>query len=271
MSDDRLSIARNPVLSHAQAPKHVMQLCWLEKAALEQNLRGYVEDGLKQGDGILMFAADFRREAVLNEYSEAIGTRQLVVLDAGDTVTWMMQGGLPDWDRFSRRVRSGFRLVRRGHPSGTLRTYGEMGSTLWKSGQYGAAVLLEQFWNKLLEQLPASVYCSYGADIFDDYFKQANVQGAMALHDHLMCCDTDGKLNRAIQTAMIETLGPETEGVRSQIRANHPPAWPLVPEVEATVLWLRANLPDTAPAIVARARELYDTGRGPKNQATAIV
>jgi hypothetical protein len=271
MPDDRRSAAWNPVLSQAQAPKHVMQLCWLEKAPLDQNLRRYVEDGLKQGDGILMFTADFRREAVLNEYSEAIGTRQLVLLDAGGTVTWMMKGGLPDWDRFSRRVRSGFRLVRRGHPSGTLRSYGEMGSILWKSGQFGAAVLLEQFWNKLLEQLPASVYCSYASDVFADDFNQANVQGALGLHEHVMCCDSDGELNWAIQTAINEMLDAQAEEVRSQIRANHPPAWPLVPEAEATVLWLRANLPERAPEVIARARDLYDTRRGPKDQATAIV
>lgn len=271
MPDDRRSAARNPVLGHAQSPKHVIQLCWLDKAPLDQNLRLYIEDGLKQGDGVLMFAAHFRREAVLNEYSEAIGTRQLVVLDAEGTVTWMMQGGLPVWDRFSRRVRSGFRLVRRGHPSGTLRTYGEMGSILWKSGQFGAAVLLEQFWNKLLEQLPASVYCSYASDIFGDDFNQANVQGALGLHEHAMCCDSDGEANRAIQTAMNELLDQQAEEVRSQIRANHPPAWPLVPEAEATVLWLKANLPKRAPEVIARARYLYDTSRGPENRATAIV
>ena len=86
-----------------------------------------------------------------------------------------------------------------------------------------------------------------------------------------MCCDSDGEANRAIQTAMNELLDQQAEEVRSQIRTNHPPAWPLVPEAEATVLWLKANLPERAPEVIARARYLYDTGRGPETRATAIV
>jgi hypothetical protein len=246
-----------------------MQLCRLDEGPLDLNLRRYVEEGLKQGDGVLAFVASARREAILRSYSDAIGTRQLVVLDAQDTADWIVKGGLPDWDRFSKRVRSGFRLVRRGHPSGTLRAYGEMGSILWKSGQFGAAVLLEQFWNKLLEQLPANVYCSYALNIFGEDCDPATVQGTLGLHTHLMCCEATGALDWAIQTAMEEALGRQAEEVRSQIRANHPPAWPQVPEAEATVLWLRASLPAKASEILARAQALYETGPGPGSEASA--
>jgi hypothetical protein len=246
-----------------------MQLCRLDDGPLDRNIRCYLDEGLKQGDGILAFVVSTRREAILRDYSDAIGTRQLVVLDAQDTADWMVKDGLPDWDRFAKRVRSGFRLVQRGHPSGALRTYGEMGSIFRKSGQFGAAVLLEQFWNKLLEQLPASIYCSYEIDFFGEEFDPATVQGALGLHTHLMCCEATGTLNWAIQTAMEEALGGQAEEIRSEIRANHPPAWPQVPEAEAAVLWLRTSRPEKASEILARAQALYDTGPGPRNEAIA--
>ena len=41
------------------------------------------------------------------------------------------------------------------------------------------------------------------------------------------------------------------------IKANFRPAWAVVPQGEATVLWLRNNLPGYADEILARARGSY--------------
>jgi hypothetical protein len=54
---------------------------------------------------------------------------------------------------------------------------------------------------------------------------------------------------------MDEILGPRVEGMRQLIKANHRPAWGVVPNAERIILWLRNHLPDRADAIVARARQ----------------
>ena len=35
---------------------------------------------------------------------------------------------------------------------------------LWNARKYHAAIRLEQFWNKILEQEPISLYCAYTVD-----------------------------------------------------------------------------------------------------------
>jgi hypothetical protein len=254
------------LLSRPQVHGHVMQLCQLQERPPAHNVRRYVAEGLKQGDGVLMFVPAWHREALLCDFPDAVETRQLVALDAQDTLCSILKEGLPDWDLFSERVRGGFRLVRRGHPGGGLRAYGEMMDTLWKARRFGAVIRLEQFWNKLLEQLPFTLYCSYAIDIFSQEFEAADVQGALGLHSHLVPCEASGRLDLAIKNAMKEILGGQADEVSSQIRANHPPAWPVMPEAEATVLWLRANLRSKARAIMTRARTLYGKGRGPQDR-----
>jgi hypothetical protein len=248
-------------LSRPQVHGHAMQLCRLQEGAIERNVQRYVAEGLKQGDGVLMFVPNWQREALRQDFPDAVASRQLVTLDAQETLARIAKDGLPDWDLFSKQVRGAFRRVRRGHPGGGLRAYGETMGILWKTHQFGAAVVLEQFWNKLLEQLPFSLYCSYAMDIFSEEFETANVQGALGLHSDLVPCEPDGSLDLAIQTAMEEMLGPRAEAARSQIRASHPPAWPAMPGAEASVLWLRANLRSKARAIITRARTLYRSGQ----------
>ena len=56
---------------------------------------------------------------------------------------------------------------------------------------------------------------------------------------------------------MDEVLGPRADGVRQLSDRPPNPAWPALPTAEASILWLRANLPAYADEIVARARRYY--------------
>jgi len=52
-------------------------------------------------------------------------------------------------------------------------------------------------------------------------------------------------------------LGSRAQGLKLLIKANFRPSWAAIPQAEATVLWLRNNLPDYADEILARARGTY--------------
>jgi hypothetical protein len=46
-------------------------------------------------------------------------------------------------------------------------------------------------------------------------------------------------------------------GPKDLVPAGRKKNWAALPEPEATILWLRANLPDKAEEILARARTYY--------------
>jgi hypothetical protein len=59
----------------------------------------------------------------------------------------------------------------------------------------------------------------------------------------------------ALERAMSDVLGTPAAGLRMLIEAHRPAAWAALPRAEATILWLRQNLPQHSGAILARARE----------------
>ena len=126
---------------------------------------------------------------------------------------------------------------------------------LWKARQYAAAVRLEQFWNRLLEQSTFSLYCAYPVDIFGKDFDLSTLDSLLGSHTHLLPSQADSTLETALNRAMEEVLGPEAELLRSQIRANFRPSWAIMPAAETVVLWLRTNMPELADRIMKLARE----------------
>jgi hypothetical protein len=74
----------------------------------------------------------------------------------------------------------------------------------------------------------------------------------MCTHTHLV--PTGAGLEPALARAMEDVLGPSAAGVQSLIETDSRPAWAALPRAEATILWLRHNLPAHVDAIVTRAR-----------------
>jgi hypothetical protein len=72
-----------------------------------------------------------------------------------------------------------------------------------------------------------------------------------------MSAGADGNLEGAVNDAIEQVLGSRAKELKLLINANFRPAWAVVPQAEATVLWLRNNLPHYADEILARARGSY--------------
>jgi hypothetical protein len=137
--------------------------------------------------------------------------------------------------------------------------YGEMVAILWKARQFGAAIRLEQFGNRLLTQASVSIYCSYDIDVFGKDFHPEALDSLLRTHTHLIPAEPDGKLERAFERALHEVLGPEANELKRLIRANHRPSWAVMPDTESTILWVRKNLPQYADEIIERARVQYSS------------
>jgi hypothetical protein len=254
------------LLAQPHSGGHFVQLYESDEEALARNVCRYAWEGLRRGEGMLFVVTPDHRELFSRcldrlgaDLPGLLANRQLLFLDAQQTMAEFMVNGHPDWLRFEKTLRAAIRFVRPTDSAQGLRAYGEMVGILWKARQFAAAVRLEQFWNRLLEQAEFSLYCAYAIDIFGKDFEIASLDEVLCTHSHLVPSQSNGTLETAISRAMDEVLGPEAEALRIVIKTNHKPSRAVMPMAESMVLWLRKNLPDRADEIVTRARRHYES------------
>jgi hypothetical protein len=251
------------LLDHLQAEQHVVQLYGSDDRLLSRNVGRYLEEGLKRGDGLIVIATPAHRTSFAHHltgqagYPAAILEGRLVFLDAASTLARFMVEGMPDPELFDQAVGEALRNVRRNSGHTGVRAYGEMVGLLWTAGNHAGAVRLEELWNQLLKGSDVSLFCAYPVDVFGSDFQIDAVDPVLCSHTHLL--PVDPALQEALDRAMNEVLGARAEDIRSLIRANHRPAWGTIPPAESMVLWLRNNLPGSAPAILQLARTYYDS------------
>jgi hypothetical protein len=94
-------------------------------------------------------------------------------------------------------------------------------------------------------------------DVFDKEFDLGVMDAILCAHTHLLPTGADSSLQLALQRAIEEIDGLRATGPKDLVPAGRKKNWAALPELEATILWLRANLPDKAEEILARARTYY--------------
>src|SRR3954447_8993143 len=84
---------------------HFVQFYKADEPLLNRNVGQFLWEGLLRGDGLLVIAAPERRESVANHLRRlgvdiplAVRERQLLLLDAQETLDRFMVDGQPDWD-----------------------------------------------------------------------------------------------------------------------------------------------------------------------------
>jgi hypothetical protein len=258
-------IADPQLLDVADLEGHLVQMYEANDQLLVHNVGRYLAEGLRRGQGVLMGVTPAHRTAFFAEL-ERLGadpgaaerSGHLTVLDASETLSRFMVGGYPNAQRFESTVGAAVRDVLSRAPG--LRAYGELVGVLWKANEYPAAIRLEQLWNRLRKTVAFDLYCSYPIDLFDKQFQAGVLDALLCSHTHLLPTGPScGSLEHAIERAMDEVLGSNVHALEVPPKANHRTAWPSIPKAEATILWLRANVPDRADAILTRARTYYQT------------
>lgn len=250
------------LLERPRSREHFVQLYGTGEPSLARNVGTYLAEGLNRGDGVLLIATPAHRSAFLAHLDEqgvnheqALRSGQLVALDARQTLSQFMTGALPDWDLFEATARTALRGLQKTNEEAGFRAYGEMVGLLWNERQYAAAIQLEHYWNKFLEQFAFSLYCAYSIDVFGEGFHPAHLDGILCSHTHLFPSQPDGGMEAALNAALDDVLGDEAAALRERIRGDAGQGWAVMPKAESMVLWLKKHLPQQAPRIVARARE----------------
>jgi MEDS: MEthanogen/methylotroph, DcmR Sensory domain len=244
---------------------HFVQLYKADPSALTRNVCRYLGEGLRRGEGLFVIVTPEHRE-LFSRHLESQGAdvealragRRLVFADAQETLARFLVAGNPDWRLFEKTVLAAMREVAPGEGAEGLRAYGEMVGVLWTAGQFAAAIRLEHLWNRLLEQIPFSLYCAYAIDVFGTEYETGRLESVLCAHTHLVPAQPDGTLEAALNRSIDEILGPQADELRMLIRNHHRPAWAVMPTAESMLLWLRKHLPDQADGIARRARQHYE-------------
>jgi signal transduction histidine kinase len=175
-----IAIARNrspwhvgkELLARPTVPNHVVQFYESEEF-LSEVMAAFLGGGLAAGEPVLVIATEPHREAFkrrLDSRGFAVSTAcesgQLTLLDARDSLSKFMVGGMPDPDLFKDAMESAIEKVRARSCHARVRVYGEMVDLLWKEGYPQAAIRLEELWNEIVAAHSLSLLCAYDMDNF---------------------------------------------------------------------------------------------------------
>jgi hypothetical protein len=181
------------LIRRAEPAEHLVQLYGGDDQLLVGHVVGYLLEGLKRGDGLLVIATPAHREAILRHMGEedagtetAIRGGRLVLLDASETLDRFMVDGQPDWALFAQTVGDICEALRGRVGEHGLRAFGEMVGLLWMKGQYSAAIRLEEHWNRLLEEHALCLYCAYPIDPLGRDFESSKLHALLGVHTHLL-------------------------------------------------------------------------------------
>jgi hypothetical protein len=150
----------------------------------------FLGDGLVAGQLAVVIATPLHRDGIVRalealsfDISRLRASRELVMLDADDTLSTFMRDGSPDPDAFRESIGSVLDDVSAGRPEATVRAYGEMVDRLWKNDAADAAIRLEVLWNELATTRAFSLLCGYS---IGNFYKHGAYEHICGQHTHVV-------------------------------------------------------------------------------------
>jgi hypothetical protein len=142
-----------------------------EEASLAVTVCDFVRDGLAQGDVVMLVVTSHHRDAIRKccdthgvSFDAACRAGSLIVHDATEIVGQLKRRGELSWASFDASIGVAVRTLL--GENRRLRVFGEAVDVLARAGDFHDAERLEQFWNRLAEEAPFTLFCSYMAEHF---------------------------------------------------------------------------------------------------------
>jgi hypothetical protein len=245
------------LLKHPTGGEHFVQV-YRDEAFLCEAVAEYVGTGLRAGEGAILIAtpahvAAFKQQLAKAGVSpeKAIRLGQLVVLDADATLQKFTPSGMPDWQTFHELIGGRIAEMRLTFPR--VRAYGEMVDVLWQRGERDAAIRLEEFWNDLSKLQTFSLLCAYYIDNLDPAAYAGPLECICKVHTHLIPTPDYSLFNQAVLEASEKVLDTPLSQMLLSLSASNRPSTQM-PDGQATLLWLKRNMPRTAEKVLAEVR-----------------
>jgi len=226
---------------------HFVQL-YQETDLLAEAVARYIGAGLRRGEAAIVIATPEHRAAILQKFESP---PQLRLLDAEETLAAFMANGMPQWNAFHEVIGGLIAELRLQYP--TVRAYGEMVDVLWQRGQREAAIRLEEYWNDLGGLQTFSLFCAYRMDPFDSHAYGGPLESVCKVHTHLMPSHDPARFDDAVQSASRKILDQPLAQILRSLAAHHRPATRM-PAGQATLFWLKQNMPRAAEKVLSELR-----------------
>jgi hypothetical protein len=166
-----------------------------DQAALVLSVTDFVVPGINQGEGIILVAeasnlTKFRTSLAVRgiDLAKVEASRQLILLDAHQTLSSFMVNGMPDSHLFFKTVYPLMDSMSANFPS--IRAYGEMVNILWKEKNPEAVLQLESLWNELSHKYKFSLLCGYDHNQFDSKKNEIFIRQISRTHTHFIPTDS---------------------------------------------------------------------------------
>jgi len=228
---------------------HFVQL-YTETEVLAGAVAEYVDTGLSRGEAAVLIATPEHRAAFLARLG-SVDERRLRILDAEETLASFMANGMPQWKAFHQVVGGLIAELRLQYP--TVRAYGEMVDVLWQRGERDAAVRLEEYWNELGRLQTFSLFCAYRMDPLDSQSYGGPLECVCKTHTHLIPAGDSARFDQAVKDVSSRILDQPLAQILLSLAANNKPATRR-PAGQATLFWLKQNMPRTAEKILSALR-----------------
>ena len=245
------------ILKNPSRGDHIVQV-YQDEAFLAEAVAEYIGTGLRAGEAAAIIATAAHRAAFGTalraggiDVDAAIERRQLLCLDADETLAKFMRSGAPDWTAFHEVVGGAVAEIRLQHPA--VRLYGEMVDLLWQRGSRNEAIQLEEFWNELGKLQTFSLFCAYYMDNLDAGAYGGPLECVCKVHTHLIPARNYERFNDAVLEASKEVLDQPLAHMMLSLTAAQRPGTQM-PVGQAALLWLQRNMPRTAEKVLAEVR-----------------
>jgi hypothetical protein len=242
---------------------HLVQFYGADEQQLRANVCRFVAQSLARGGAAALIGTHEHNAAVLRALGEfgvdpsrSLAQGRIVVLDARQTLSEIMQDGRPDRLGFEAIVGGLLGKLRARADGRDVRAYDEMVGILWQSRDVMAAVRLEHLWNAIRLAVDFDILCGYPIDIFGGDFQRGAVDELLRAHTDVLAGGSHDGLDAALKRAIGDVLGQSAETILPT-DGSLPASWAKMPEAEAKILWLRDHLPGEAERLLAKAKEYY--------------
>lgn len=230
---------------------------------LTESAIAFVETGLQRGDSVLVISGAEHRDRLFERLAAGRfrpqtlrDPRQLSVLDAGEIAAAWLGGDLPEWAPFRSALAP---VLSRLQFSGrSTRVYSELTNVLWKAGNTGGAIRVEDFWNALAGTYQFSLYCGFTMDTHSEHSYAGPLEELGRTHSDIMGTPEDEEFSVALDRASKEIFGialTQMAGISKQDETRR------FPSGQRTMLWVKRNLPLSTPQLAERARHYFRDSR----------
>jgi CheY-like chemotaxis protein len=206
----------------ANGPYHVVQFYEDERFLLDC-VGKFLSDALRSDIGAVVVATEAHLEALERRWrsegldlTAARSRGQYVPLEAAQTLAKLLDGGLPDSERFVQGVGSVIAAAGSRYPR--VLVFGEMVALLADDAQHAAAARLEELWNDLGRTHSFSLLCAYGMKGFSNHAHAAHFADVCAAHSAVIPAESYTSLtSSAERLRTISSLQQKAQALEREI------------------------------------------------------